>query len=85
MPLERAFIFPFSTIATFELFEVYVKLPAPSGFKVAPASASSLAFKAMVELEILISVGSLTLFNSMVYDAVSYLPVMRAFPPCLAV
>ena len=39
----------------------------------------------MVELITLISVGSLTLFNSMVYDTVSYLPVMQEFPPCLAV
>ena len=85
LPFLILLILPFSTITISVLFEVYVKLPASSGVKVAPESTSSLAFKAMVGLAISISVCILTLFNSMVYEAVSYLPVIRAFPPCLAV
>ena len=86
VPSLNPLIIPFaSTVTTVLLLEVYVKLPASPGVKVAPEEILSLIFKVTVELTILMVVGILLFFKLMVYDAVSNLPVTPASPLCLAV
>ena len=72
-------------MATLVLLEVYVKLPASAGVKVAPESTTSPTFKSTVELATVMLVGLLVLVKLKVYDTVSNLPVTVAFPTFLAV
>ena len=71
-------------MATLVLLEVYVKLPASAGVKVAPESTTSPTFKSTVELATVMLVGLLDV-KLKVYDTVSNLPVTVAFPTFLAV
>ena len=66
VPSFKPLIIPSSTTAIAGLVEVYVKLPAVAGVKLAPDEILSVTFKVIVSLRISISVGILFTVTIMV-------------------